>query len=224
MTWLDLIQFDDRGLVPVIAQDAITGDVLMLAYATREALERSITSGRAHYWSRSRAEIWAKGETSGNVQEIVEVRLDCDGDAVLYRVSQTGPACHTGEAVCFHRTVEEGEVVGRSSRAHILARVDEVIAGRRTNPREGSYTNYLFEQGLDKILKKVGEESTEVVIAAKNDSPRELRAEAADLLFHLLVLLQVRNLPLDVVWDELGARFGKPPRVRSSPQEREDDQ
>lgn len=223
MTWLDQIQFDERGLVPVVAQEATTGDVLMLAYANREALERTLRSGRAHYWSRSRNELWAKGDTSGNVQAVAEVRLDCDGDAVLYRVRQTGPACHTGQPVCFYRLVDGDEVTDRPTGGHILSRVDEVIADRQLNPREGAYTNYLFDKGVDKILKKVGEESTEVVIAAKNDSPDELTSETADLLFHLLVLLRDRNLPLSSIWDELEARFGRAPRLRAKPQEEEGD-
>ena len=223
MTWLNQIRFDDLGLVPVIAQEATTGEVLMLAYANREALERTLATGRAHYWSRSRSKIWAKGETSGNVQHLVEVRIDCDDDAILYRVRQTGPACHTGEVVCFHRVVQQEDVVKRTTAAHILGRVDEVISDRRANHREGAYTNYLFDQGLDKILKKVGEETTEVVIAAKNDDPRELTMESADLLFHLLVLLQERELSLTAVWTELEDRFGRPSRPRATPQQREED-
>lgn len=217
MPWLDEIRFDESGLVPVIAQEALTGDVLMLAYANREALEKSHTSGEAHYWSRSRGALWRKGETSGNVQKIVEIRMDCDGDAVLYRVRQTGPACHTLAATCFHRSVgAEGAIEAADGDAHILTRVDQVIESRMRSPEEGSYTNYLLESGLDKVLKKVGEESTEVVIAAKNGSTDELRLESADLLFHLLVLLRVRELPLNEVWRELEERFGRAPRPRGS--------
>lgn len=215
MSWLDRVNFDDNGLVPVVAQEATTGEVLMLAYANREALEHTVQSGRAHYWSRSRQSLWQKGETSGNVQEITEVRLDCDGDAILYRVYQTGPACHTGEAGCFYRAESGGNLVEGRSAAHVLGRVDAVVAERKDAPKEGSYTNYLFDSGIDKILKKVGEEATEVVIAAKNGRHEELRSELSDLLYHLVVLARARNLPLEEVWKELDERFGRTPRPRT---------
>lgn len=220
MSWLDEIKFNSDGLVPVVAQAASTGEILMLAYANREALERSSLSGLAHYWSRSRQSLWMKGETSGNTQAVREIRVDCDGDAVLYRVDQTGPACHTGQRDCFFRTLEGDQLAEAPGSAHVLGRVDEVIATRIREPKPGSYTNYLFDAGLDKILKKVGEEATEVVIAAKNESPDDLRGEAADLLFHLLVLLRARDLPVETLWSELEARFGRAPRERSSPTER----
>jgi phosphoribosyl-AMP cyclohydrolase / phosphoribosyl-ATP pyrophosphohydrolase len=223
MPWLDEVQFGSTGLVPVVTQDAATGEVLMVAYANREALERTERSGRAHYWSRSRQRLWIKGETSGHIQEVVEVRVDCDGDSVLYRVRQTGPACHTLHRSCFFRSVQEGVLVESAGSGHILARVDEIIGERIRQPREGAYTNYLLDQGIDKILKKLGEETTEVVIAAKNDSPGDLRAETADLLFHLLVLLRARNLDLDAVWKELEARFGRAPGSRSDPSKRKSD-
>jgi len=212
---MNQIRFDAAGLVPVVTQDARSGEILMLAYASREALEETLRSGYAHYWSRSRRSLWRKGETSGNVQEVVEVRIDCDGDTLLYRVRQSGPACHTGKGSCFYRALDlDGETELDSSPGHILDRVDEAIEARRAQPREGSYTNYLFDKGVDKILKKVGEEATEVVVAAKNEDPVELRAEVADLLYHLLVLLRERNLPLGAVWKELDERFGRPPRAR----------
>jgi phosphoribosyl-AMP cyclohydrolase / phosphoribosyl-ATP pyrophosphohydrolase len=213
MSWLDEVNFDSSGLIPVVAQDARTGELLMLAWANREALELTIDTGAAHYWSRSRGSMWKKGETSGHLQDVTEVRIDCDGDAVLYRVHQTGPACHTLERSCFHRRVDGGELVQDIGPGHILARMADVVAERaRTMPAE-SYTTYLFEQGLDKILKKLGEESTETVIAAKNGDNEELRSEAADLLFHLVVLLEERKLPLEDVWSELEKRFGQTPRA-----------
>lgn len=214
MSWLDQLQFDERGLIPVIAQEATTGDVLMLAFANRTALESTVRTGRAHYWSRSRNELWAKGDTSGNTQEVVEISVDCDEDAVLYRVRQTGPACHTLEPTCFHRKVEDDALRKASSPAHILDRVRAVVEERQEHRKPGAYTTYLFDEGLDKILKKVGEESTEVVIAAKNEGAAELASEVSDLLFHLLVLLRARNLPIDAVWKELEDRFGQPPRPR----------
>jgi phosphoribosyl-ATP pyrophosphohydrolase/phosphoribosyl-AMP cyclohydrolase len=213
MSWIDELKFDERGLLPVVAQDAGTGEVLMLAWADREALRLTRETGRAHYWSRSRRALWQKGETSGHVQRVVELRADCDGDAVLYRVEQTGPACHTGEASCFFRRVEEERLAESPAEAgHVLSRVEEIVRRREAERPEGSYTTYLFEKGLDKILKKVGEEATETLIAAKNPGNDGLRAEVADLLFHLLVLLRARGLPLAEVWTELEARFGAAPR------------
>jgi phosphoribosyl-AMP cyclohydrolase / phosphoribosyl-ATP pyrophosphohydrolase len=196
-----------------VAQDVTDGAVLMVAYANRDALDRTLSSGRAHYWSRSRREIWEKGATSGNVQEVVEVRVDCDLDAVLYRVRQRGPACHTGEPSCFHRSIGSDGLEAAPTAAHILARLESIVRDRAENPAEGSYTAYLLESGVDKVLKKVGEEATEIVIAAKNGSNPELRGEIADLLFHLVVLLRQRGLPLEEIWAELEGRFGGPPRL-----------
>lgn len=219
--WLDALRFDDDGLLPVVAQEAATGEILMLAYANRDALERTAATGRAHYWSRSRQEIWRKGDTSGHEQHVHEIRLDCDGDALVYRITQVGAACHTGEGSCFHRRVSEaGEIEAAATAGHILARVDAIVEERARSLPEGSYTTYLLRKGVDKILKKVGEEATEVVVAAKNDDPDELRAEVSDLLFHLLVLLRAREVPLAGIWSELEARFGeapRPPSTRSTP-------
>ena len=237
MSWISEVRFDERGLVPVVAQDADTGEVLMLAWANAEALARTHETGRAHYFSRSRQALWAKGDTSGNVQHVREIRVDCDADALVYRVSQTGPACHTGERTCFYRAVaadsSSADTAADSSPdapvsdatdglteavdpRPVLARVDDIIARRFRDRPAGSYTTYLFEKGIDKILKKVGEEATETVIAAKNENNQELRSEAADLLFHLLVLFRARGLPLAEVWDELDRRFGAAPREGST--------
>jgi phosphoribosyl-ATP pyrophosphohydrolase/phosphoribosyl-AMP cyclohydrolase len=216
MPFTDQIAFDDRGLVPVVAQDARTGEVLMLAWANAEALRLTRETGRAHYWSRSRGSLWAKGETSGHVQEVVDVRIDCDADAVLYRVRQTGPACHTGERSCFHRVVN-GDGFGEADDPRpMLARLDEIIAERERTRPEGSYTTYLFGQGVDKVLKKVGEETAETIIAAKNGDNAELTAESADLLFHLMVLWRTRGLDAGDVWAELERRFGRAPREGST--------
>ena len=217
MSWTDEVKFDERGLVPVVAQDARTGEVLMLAWANAEALRLTRETGRAHYWSRSRGELWKKGETSGNAQEIVDVRIDCDGDAILYRVRQTGPACHTGERSCFFRAVEDGALAPAADPRPVLERIDETVGARHAERPEGSYTTYLFEQGVDKILKKVGEEATETIIAAKNEGTDDLRAESADLLYHLLVLWRAKGLPLDEVWSELDRRFGAKPRPEPQP-------
>ena len=216
MSWLDEVKFDDRGLVPVVAQDARTGEVLMLAWANADALRLTRETGRAHYWSRSRGELWKKGETSGNAQEVDEVRVDCDGDVVLYRVRQTGPACHTGERSCFFRAVAGDELVQGGDPRHVLARIEALVAARDAERPEGSYTTYLFAQGLDKILKKVGEEATETLIAAKNEGTEQLRSESADLLYHLLVLWRAKGLPRDELWAELDRRFGQSPREGST--------
>lgn len=222
MSWTDEIKFDERGLVPVVAQDARTGEVLMLAWANAQALRLTAETGWAHYWSRSRGELWKKGDTSGNAQEVVEVRVDCDADAVLYRVTvlENGPACHTGERSCFYRRVDEGELREGGDARHVLSRVEEIVAARDAERPEGSYTTYLFEKGVDKVLKKVGEESTEVIIAAKNEGTADLAAESADLIYHLMVLWRSRGLPPDDVWAVLHSRFGRtahaPPAERRS--------
>jgi phosphoribosyl-AMP cyclohydrolase / phosphoribosyl-ATP pyrophosphohydrolase len=213
MSWIEELRFDGSGLIPVVAQDTGSGTVLMVAFANREALRRTVESGRAHYWSRSRGELWEKGATSGNVQRVVEVRADCDGDAVLYRVTQSGPACHTGEGSCFHRAVDGETLQPAATPAHILTRVEAIVRARSESPAEGSYTAYLLAKGVDKVLKKVGEEATEVVIAAKNEDNEGLCGEVADLLFHLVVLLRQRDLPIDSIWDELEGRFGQVPRL-----------
>lgn len=214
MSWLDELTFDDRGLVPVVAQESSTGELLMLAHANREALERTERSGEAHYWSRSRQSIWRKGESSGHVQHVVDIRVDCDADAVLYLVRQSGPACHTLARSCFHRQLVEGTLVPVAGGGHILDRVAGIVADRAQNRPPDSYVTYLFEAGIDKILKKVGEEATEVVIAAKNRNPEELRSESADLLFHLIVLMREAGLQLEGIWEELERRFGQAPRLR----------
>jgi phosphoribosyl-AMP cyclohydrolase / phosphoribosyl-ATP pyrophosphohydrolase len=212
MSWTDEITFDERGLVPVVAQDARTGEVLMQAWANAEALRLTRDTGRAHYWSRSRQALWQKGETSGNAQEVEDVRVDCDADSVLYRVRQMGPACHTGERSCYYRAVADGGWEDASDPRPMLARLEEIIADRDTERPEGSYTTYLFAAGVDKVLKKLGEEATETVIAAKNGDNAELRGESADLIFHLMVLWRARGLGAGEVWGELERRFGKAPR------------
>jgi phosphoribosyl-AMP cyclohydrolase / phosphoribosyl-ATP pyrophosphohydrolase len=194
--WLDAVRFGADGLVPVVAQESRSGDVLMLAYANREALERTAATGQAHYYSRSRAALWRKGESSGHVQAVRDVRVDCDGDAVLYRVEQTGPACHTGSRTCF--SGEPG--------AHLLTRLGATLARRAAERPAGSYTVQLLDAGVPKISQKLGEEAVEVVVAANTEGPERLASEAADLLYHLLVLLEARGVPLDAVWKELAHR------------------
>jgi phosphoribosyl-ATP pyrophosphohydrolase/phosphoribosyl-AMP cyclohydrolase len=196
----DEIRFDERGLVPVIAQDATTGAVLTLAYANREALDRTLASGEAHYYSRSRGELWHKGATSGNTQRVVEVRLDCDGDALLYRVLPSGPACHTGEETCFFTTVEGGGIEAGDGERRLGAMVDELaatISARHRELPEDSYTARLLGEGRERVAQKVGEEAVEVVVAALADE--RLAEEAADLVYHLLVLLEERGVGTDEV-------------------------
>ena len=207
--WWSAVRFGADGLVPVVAQERRSGDVLMLAYADRDALARTLSTGEAHYYSRSRRAPWRKGETSGHVQRVVEVRLDCDGDAVLYRVDQTGPACHTGERTCFSSVLIEGQpdpVPGADPGGHPLSRLATTIARRAQDRPDGSYTVKLLDRGVPKLSQKVGEEAVEVVVAANVEEPERLASEAADLLYHLLVLLQARGVPLDAVWKELAHR------------------
>lgn len=198
------VKFDDKGLVPVVVQDVNTNSVLMLAYMNEESLKRTLETGEMTYFSRSRNKLWRKGETSGNFQTLRELKVDCDGDTLLALVSQQGPACHTGEYSCFFEPL-----YGSGDYASGYAIIDElygVIEGRKKNPVEGSYTNYLFDKGIDKILKKVGEEAAEVIIAAKNSSRDEIRYETADLVYHLLVMLCEEGLSPSEVFAELEKR------------------
>ncbi|WP_332262512.1 bifunctional phosphoribosyl-AMP cyclohydrolase/phosphoribosyl-ATP diphosphatase HisIE [Paenibacillus sp. GSMTC-2017] len=212
------IKWDANGLVPAVVQDAQSKEVLMLAYMNKESLLRSIQSSVTWFWSRSRNELWNKGATSGHTQRIVSMAYDCDGDTLLVRVEQQGPACHTGSYSCFTNGIaladhnserQETEVFDPSNRFNIISRLEGIIAERYAERPEGAYTTYLFDKGVDKILKKIGEESSEVIIAAKNKDNIELRSEAGDLLFHLMVLLRERGLPLDDVLSELTSRHGK---------------
>ena len=206
-SWWSAIRFGADGLVPVVAQERRSGDVLMLAYADRDALARTLSTGEAHYYSRSRRAPWRKGESSGHVQRVVEVRLDCDGDAVLYRVDQTGPACHTGERTCFSTVLSEGEPVpGADPGGHPLSRLATTIARRAETRPDRSYTVQLLDGGVAKIAQKVGEEAVETVVAATAEDEARLTAETADLLYHLLVLLHARGVPLEQVWSELERR------------------
>ena len=198
---IEKVKFDDCGLVPAIVQDVHTREVLTLAYMNRQSLARTIETGQTWFWSRSRNELWHKGETSGNTQDVVSLASDCDDDAIVVLVNPAGPACHTGARSCF--------AVEREGEEHTGGLLDELYAliqQRQRERPEGSYTTYLFDKGLDKILKKVGEESAETIIAAKNDDAKQLVAETADLLYHLLVMLVARNINLDDVRDELAQR------------------
>jgi phosphoribosyl-ATP pyrophosphohydrolase/phosphoribosyl-AMP cyclohydrolase len=195
---IDNVKFDERGLVPAIVQDARTREVLTLAYMNRQSLARTLETGQTWFWARSRNELWHKGETSGNTQDVVSLAHDCDNDAIVVLVNPAGPACHKGTRSCFD--AEHTDFNG------LLAELYELVEQRERERPEGSYTTYLFDKGLDKILKKVGEESAETIIAAKNDDAKQLVAETADLLYHLLVMLVARNIKLDDVREELVQR------------------
>ena len=210
---LSAVRFGADGLVPVVTQESRSGDLLMLAFANREALDRTLSTGLAHYYSRSRGTLWQKGETSGQVQRVTEIRLDCDGDAVLYRVEQEGSACHTGTRTCFSTVLSGGEEppAGRSAiqedpGGHLLSRLARTIAARAQALPAGSYTAQLLAGGVPGISRKVGEEAVEIVVAANTESGERLASESADLIYHLLVLLQARGVSLDAVWRELERR------------------
>lgn len=207
MNIINEIKFDDKGLVPAIAQDFRTNEVLMMAYMNREAVEKTISSGKAHYFSRSRGNLWLKGETSGHFQHIKGIYYDCDIDTILLKVDQVGAACHTGERSCFYREIETPfkEDISSSS---VLDAVYRVILDRKSNPPEKSYVSSLFTKGTDTILKKIGEEASELIISGKGGKREEIVYEMADLWFHSLVLLGQLDIRPEEVYSELKRRFG----------------
>lgn len=196
------LKFDEKGLIPAIVADAVTKRVLTLAYMNEESLRISMEKELTCFWSRSRKELWLKGETSGNYQHIVSITADCDKDALLILVEPDGPACHTGEKSCFHNPLFESEERHEFSYEALM----KLIAGRKEEKKEGSYTTYLFEKGRDKILKKVGEESTEVIIAGKADDKKETIYEIADLAYHVMVLMIDMGISLEDIFKELASR------------------
>lgn len=210
------LKFDEKGLIPAIIQDGKSGQVLMMAYMNRESLRKTMETGRTWFYSRSRQELWMKGESSGHIQQVREIRYDCDHDTLLLLVEQTGAACHTGHYSCFYRN-ERGEeveapmlqlqqVYAAKEGPGILFELYDVIKDRQVKRPDGSYTTYLFDKGLDKILKKVGEETAEVIIAAKNREKSEVVYEASDLIYHLLVLLVEQGVELPDIFSELKSR------------------
>ena len=199
---IDELKFDERGLIPAIVVDAIDKKVLTLAYMNKESLKISMEKGLNCFYSRSRNELWLKGETSGNYQHIVSITADCDNDALVVVVEKDGPACHTGTDSCFTKPVYESETLHEFSYEQLL----ELIKGRKEEKKEGSYTTYLFEKGLDKILKKIGEESTEVIIAAKAEDKKETVYEIADLAYHVMVLMVEAGISLEDIHRELASR------------------
>ena len=198
---LSQVKFDEKGLIPAIVQDLYTNEVLTLAYMNEESLRITLEEERTCFWSRSRQKLWRKGEESGNVQHVVSVTADCDFDALVVRVIKEGPACHTGAESCFFN----GLAASGETSDFTMQGLYELIEGRKTNPQEGSYTTYLFEKGIDKILKKIGEESTEVIIGAKN-SKEEAVYEIADLAYHVMVMMAEMEIPLTDVTKELAKR------------------
>jgi phosphoribosyl-AMP cyclohydrolase / phosphoribosyl-ATP pyrophosphohydrolase len=200
------MKFDAYGLLPAVVQHARSGEVLMLGYVNEEALRLTQERGLVTFWSRSRQELWQKGATSGNVLRVVELRQDCDGDALLILAEPAGPTCHTGERSCFHRDLEGNTSTDAAPPASVLTAIADTIEARRSAPPDESYTARLLAQGVDRIARKIGEEAGEVIIAAKNGDGRELRAEVADLIFHSLVLLAQQGLQPEDVWHELQQR------------------
>ncbi len=240
------LKFDEYGLIPAIVQDGQSREILTLAYMNRESLERTVATNSTWFWSRSRSELWHKGETSGNTQRVIELILDCDQDAIVVLVDPAGPACHTGERTCFHNAIgsdvegltpdpqrppealmserPQSEVRLKDSLeaedlGSFLYQLYELIESRRRERPEGSYTTYLFNEGLDKILKKLGEESAETIIAAKNKNTTSLVAEVSDLIYHILVLLVERGIGLDEIRQELAQRGNtRVPRMNANDQ------
>ena len=199
---INTLKFDEKGLIPAVVVDALSKKVLTVAYMNRESLEISMKEGKTCFWSRSRQELWRKGETSGNFQHIVSITADCDRDALTVEVLKDGPACHLGTESCFNETVYQSE----ENHGFSIDGLMELLEGRKADKPEGSYTTYLFEKGLDKILKKVGEESTEVIIAAKAEDKKETIYEIADLAYHVLVLMVEAGISLEDVRKELASR------------------
>ncbi len=202
MIFLENIKFDDRGLVPAIVQDIHTREVLMMAYMNRQSVTKTMATNQTWFFSRSRDQLWNKGETSGNYQSVKRISYDCDGDTLLVEVQPVGPACHTGERSCFYRQIKDDKTVERMS----LDKLYTVIEDRHVEMPKDSYTTYLFEKGIDKILKKVGEEASEVIIASKNEEKTELVGEIADLAYHMLVLMVEQGVGIEEVEKELARR------------------
>jgi phosphoribosyl-ATP pyrophosphohydrolase/phosphoribosyl-AMP cyclohydrolase len=203
------LKFDDKGLIPAVVQDRTTKEVLMVAYMNAQTLEMTIKTGKATFFSRSRNEVWVKGATSGNYMNVESIKLDCDGDCLVLFVRPDGPACHTGNRSCFYRRIDGEELVADTKpggMSDILMREQAVIIDRKINPEDDSYTNYLFNKGEDKILKKVGEEAAEVVIAGKNRDKDEIKYETADLLYHLSVMLVDNGMTWEDVFEEMENR------------------
>ena len=205
LSWADF-KLNSDGMVPVVAQDYKTGEVLMVAYMNEEAFEHTLKTGKMTYYSRSREELWIKGETSGHYQYVKSLTADCDYDTILAKISQVGAACHTGSRSCFFNEIMKQDLKEAANPLKVFEEVMKVIEDRKIHPREGSYTNYLFDKGLDKILKKLGEEATEIVIASKNPNPNEVRYEISDFLYHMMVLMAEKGITWEEITKELANR------------------
>lgn len=206
---LKTLKFEAGGLIPAVVQNEETKEILMVAYMNADTIKQTAKTGRATFWSRSRQEVWVKGETSGNFMYVKEIRVDCDCDCLVLIVNPAGPACHTGNRSCFFRKIENGKLVEdiqESSKSDIVAREQAVIIDRKKHPEDGSYTNYLFDKGEDKILKKVGEEAAEVVIAGKNRDKDEICYEVSDLMYHLTVMLVDNGMTWEDIYKEMERR------------------
>ncbi len=202
------LKFNENGLIPAILQDVDSNQVLMMAYMNKESIKKTIKTGKACFWSRSRQELWLKGETSGNYQLVEEIRIDCDKDTLLLKVKPEGPACHTGEKTCFYRKSNGQEINDYlendfTGKALFLKELYNLIMERKEQLPEDSYTTYLFEKGIDKITKKIGEEAAEIIIASKNEDNQEIIYESADFIYHLLVLLVLNNISIEEIIEEL---------------------
>lgn len=206
---IDELKFDAQGLIPAVVQEAEWGTVLMVAYMNRESLRLTLETGETHFWSRSRQELWRKGATSGHVQKVVSMSADCDSDALLVKVVQEGVACHTGDYSCFHDPlrIKNAEFLILNSLSDTLGGLTRTIHQRNIDRPEGSYTTKLFEGGVDRILKKIGEESGEIIIAAKNHDKKEIAWEVSDFLYHLLVLMEAEGVSASAIAKELGGRM-----------------
>lgn len=206
---INTLKFDASGLIPAVVQNIETNEVLMVAYMNAGTIKKTVETGRATFWSRSRQEVWVKGDTSGNYMYVKEIRVDCDCDCLVLLVNPAGPACHTGNRSCFFRKIENGKLVEddkKPAKSDIFEREQAVVIDRKENPEEGSYTNYLFDKGEDKILKKVGEEAAEVVIAGKNRDKGEISYEVSDLIYHLTVMLVDNGMTWDDIYEEMERR------------------
>lgn len=209
MEFINELKFDANGLIPAVVQNIETREVLMVAYMNAETLKLTLETGRATFWSRSRSEVWVKGDTSGNYMYVKEIRVDCDADCLVLLANPAGPACHTGNRSCFFRKMENGALVKDDKAPEIndiFSREQAVVIDRKANPEEGSYTNYLFDKGEDKILKKVGEEAAEVVIAGKNRDKGEISYEVSDLIYHLTVMLVDNGMTWEDIYEEMERR------------------
>lgn len=205
----DEFKLNEQGLIPAIVQDYLSGQVLMMAYMNKEAYEKTLETKLATFYSRSRSELWVKGATSGHYQHVKDIAIDCDQDTILVKVAQDGAACHTGSYSCFSKYLDNDGVyseVDTSKQKDVFQGVYEVVKDRQENPKEGSYTNYLFDKGIDKILKKVGEETAEIIIGAKNEGKQEMVYEISDLLYHLTVLMVEKDATWEDIYDELDKR------------------